>query len=713
MGAKLARTQLGAPVGVILGIKPRELTLHTQLVYINSEHNHRKVNAYMGSVTVKQCRRISFIIIATLMVFFQVTLVSVGAQEAQPVQETTSAETEPPPKYEFNPETGRWENGTYAWDPTTHKTTPLKEVAYSYNPDTEKWDTTEWKSSKTGEYQPNTVTTKQQPVANKTVSPDSTEEAETPYTYQESGTPTEKASQSLEQAPATITSEDKNSTFYNGYYDVTISGDITSDSRSGDALVSGNTYAGDATSGNAYTYASLLNMVQSTFGMPTLYSTHIQGNYEGDLLIDPGELAVSNVSGSQDTQLTVTQAEDVAIINDVHLTAESGSATVDSNTEAGNATSGDAHAVATIMNLISSSIAAQESFIGILNVMGNLEGDVLLASDITDTLLASNVPTTDVELSNRGDTSVLSDQNMAIDNTIQLTAQSGDAVVSGNTMAGSAASGSANTHVTVFNLTGKQIMTENALLVFVNVGGEWVGFITNAPSGATAAMLGSGESSITTSKASDYEVRGNYDIVNNVYASAKTGDATVSNNSIGGDATSGDAHASASIFNMVNSTVSLGSWFGALFINVFGDWHGSFGVDTAYGGYSTHEDGNYPSGAGGIGGDMPQTTSKTAVSRPIVFVASEDGTFRSVNPALALGDSAGGSPRYEGSRVAASTKVAPAVNEETSPAQSNEATRSDTEPNLSWLFIAASVGGAGVLSRKQYTDAKRSRTTNS
>ncbi len=75
--------------------------------------------------------------------------------------------------------------------------------------------------------------------------------------------------------------------------------------------------------------------------------------------------------------------------------------------------------------------------------------------------------------------------------------------VSNNTSAGSATSGNTSTAVTLFNLTGNEIIGNNALLVFVNVPGKWVGVIMNAPSGATAAALGNDISQNVNNNAND------------------------------------------------------------------------------------------------------------------------------------------------------------------------------------------------------------------
>lgn len=174
-----------------------------------------------------------------------------------------------------------------------------------------------------------------------------------------------------------------------------------------------------------------------------------------------------------------------------------------------------------------------------------------------------------------------------ITNNISLQASSGNANVSDNTEAGNALSGNANTNLMLYNLTGKQIIGSNALLVFVNVLGEWVGMIVDAPAGATSSMIGNNTTTNTPPVTAAGSVQGDNTINNNITVSASSGDATVSGNTGAGSALSGDAKASASILNMAGSQLSLADWFGVLFINVLGTWHGSFGIDTIMGGQAS------------------------------------------------------------------------------------------------------------------------------
>lgn len=502
---------------------------------------------------------------------------SVPNQPTQPAPEETEQ------KYIYNPETGKWENDKYSWDPVTKQTAPKTLPTYSYNPETNHWDTTAWVySPEQAKY-----------VAQTTESPsssnnDSTNTQTNPSDILlNSDTSTQKLNIAQEPEQKKLTVDSTNSgDYFDLYLNLNISTTHSSNAVSGDASVLQNTTGGNAVTGNALAMANIINMVQSVWGWqgvtPELYTANIQGDYFGDILINPASLGLAN-NNCGCGNLTVNGSVSNSIENNVDLEAKSGNASVSGNTTGGDAITGNATAIANIINMINTSMTAGQSFVGTLNINGNLEGDVLMPDNLVDQLIASNIPSTSIDL---GNTDISLEDTTSIENNINTSAKSGSASVNDNTKAGNANTGNADTNVTVFNLTNRNIIGTNALLVFVNVAGNWVGFITDAPTGATSAILGGG---ITTNSCnycqsdSGIETDVNTKIVNNINALAESGDAEVSHNTNGGDATTGDAKALANVSNITSSNVSMSGWFGILFINVLNNWLGSFGTNTAYG----------------------------------------------------------------------------------------------------------------------------------
>lgn len=365
-----------------------------------------------------------------------------------------------------------------------------------------------------------------------------------------------------------------------------IKNQVKSDATSGDASVTKNTEAGSAKSGDASVDATVINMVNSTLGLDenhkiAEFTKDINGDVNGDIILNPLllkamlESSKSGQNSSNDKNKVDVNTEQ-SLSNDINLNAKSGNATVSDNTKAGDATSGSATAVANIVNVLNSMIASSQSFIGTINIYGNLNGDILIAPDFIPKLIASNG-------GNPSDIQVSSEDTKSIVNNISAVASSGDASVFDNTEAGNAISGDARTNVVIFNLTGHQLVAKNSLLVFVNVLGKWVGVIVDAPEGATAAMISNDVSSSGHTPDLVVNSVSRQGITNSIAVTASSGDAIVARNTSAGDAISGDATALVNVANVSNSQISNSGWFGVLFINVFKNWFGSFGVDTAFG----------------------------------------------------------------------------------------------------------------------------------
>jgi len=497
--------------------------------------------------------------------------------------------------FTYNDQTGLWENDYFTWDPATYVYTPKFDQPYTYNDATGMYDAPNWiYNSADAKYEPATISVAQPPAGATVIGgpapaavvtdtgPDSTNTAST-----SDGSITNTGPDSTNTVGSTSngTADLNNSTV------VSVNNQVGTTASTGDVAVTQNTQAGNATSGNAQATATAVNLLQSQTSLQSNVATFtydIYGNVQGDLLIDPAQLSNTNTSVSNEpNNLAINTSTDASINNDIDVNASSGDATVAQNTSAGNATSGNADAVVQIVNVINSIISSGQSFVGTINIYGNFDGDILLPQDTLNKVLAANFPTVDATLNPDGSISTVTNtNNTAINNNIDMTAASGDATVSKNTLAGSATTGNAGTNLVLLNLTGQQIICGDALLVFVNVLGNWVGMIVNAPTGSTSAALGGGNCSSSAMPAADTDVNSttNSTINNNVKLRAQSGDASVMENTKAGNAASGDATASANIANIANSSLSFSSWFGILFINVFGNWQGSFGVNTTAGG---------------------------------------------------------------------------------------------------------------------------------
>lgn len=445
--------------------------------------------------------------------------------------------------------------------------------SYTFNPETNRWDSDKWQyDPATGTYQrppapaPPIITTPETPVvagADNQVSPAPSASSSTTVTVEQ---------------PTTSTSTTQQST-------IEVGNNLTSQAQTGNAGVTTNTTGGNATSGDALATATVVNAVHSTVQGDTAgvayFTADIHGNVVGDITLGPTLDSAMAKSGSASTNTVLNTDQSTNLTNNISLGAMSGNADVANNTTAGNATTGTANTVANVINLINSIIAANKSFVGTINIYGNLDGDILISPSFIPQLLASNAPTA---TNTTDSTSVLNaSDTQSIINNVTLNAASGSANVLNNTTAGNATTGTAATNLTILNYTGHEVVASNSLLIFVNVLGRWVGLIVDAPAGATAAVLGNGVTRNTASGNQEVNANTEATITNNIDLASLSGDATVQGNTRAGNATSGNATASANIANISTSSFSVSDWFGILFINVFDTWLGSFGVDTANG----------------------------------------------------------------------------------------------------------------------------------
>lgn len=498
--------------------------------------------------------------------------------------------------FTFNSTSCLWENQYYTWNPASKARTALYPQEYAYNPDTGRQERTRWVySPAAGKYIDRIQVLPEPPAP---VVPPSEESQTSPNTIDapdsigssnllNSQTKPGYTNTAPNQSAVAGISGNAPQFSFDAAGNVIVSNTVNTGAYSGDAGVQSNTSGGNAASGDTQAIANILNLLQSSWnpsqGELVTFQQNIDGDVLGDLHIDPLKLSSKGLGAGQAADVDVTIANDGRINNTVVVDAASGNAGITGNTNAGSASTGAADAVANIINLMNSAISAGDSFIGTLNINGNLDGDILLPPDFIDQLLASNTPTATLNTAQLENGQLLADvtDNQAISNTVTTTAKSGTAAVAGNTNGGAATTGNTQTNVTLFNLTGRQVVADNALLVFVNVLGEWVGLIMDAPAGTTAAALGGGVS--RDAAILDATITNSGTINNDVLVNAQSGDASLRHNTNAGNASTGDATASANIANIMGSQFSLSNWFGVLFINVFGSWNGSFGVNTAAG----------------------------------------------------------------------------------------------------------------------------------
>lgn len=358
-----------------------------------------------------------------------------------------------------------------------------------------------------------------------------------------------------------------------------IENNINSDATSGSVAVTGNETAANAKSGTANATATVVNVANTngaTAGAFNIIECNVTEDTQENLVIDPSSLlpicestTIGSTQAGASTGGIQTGASLTDILNNIVLNAISGDATSSNNGTVGNTTTGDAAAVANIVNIANTAISANQSFLGVVNIHSNLTGNILVPQSLVDTLIQNN-----------GGVLPAGTATANIANNIDASAVSGNTTTSNNGTVGDTTSGDATTSLTVMNLTGQEVVAKNSLLVFVNVLGKWMGMIVPAP-GSNTALLGSGVQGNTGTVSSGTlanSTQTTANITNNISVQAQSGNATVTGNEQAGNATSGKASAGVNLLNITDSNFRLGDWFGALFINVLGSWLGNFDI---------------------------------------------------------------------------------------------------------------------------------------
>ena len=408
---------------------------------------------------------------------------------------------------------------------------------------------------------------------------------------------------------------------------------LDSSAKSGNATASSNTQVGDAVTGAANVLANLINLLSSAWswssGDLNFFMQNLMGNINGDIMLSPtqtqttgggslgGTDGISNTGSGSTNDASVTNSNTLGvnaqnqgnITNNVDLAAASGNASATGNTSAGNVASGNATAEINIINLINSYISSGSSFFGVLNIFGNLNGDVLFPDGFLNGALSTAAGGTNagigttgsgstnvVDATNSNQANVNNTSAYGLNNNINASANTGTATSSSNTSAGTTSSGNASTNGSTFNLVNSSIFGDNAVLVIVNVLGHWVGKIMTLPGGtSTSALLtdnaqigntganSANNATVANNNIANINQSNTGTITNNVNADATSGNATATDNTGVGNVSTGDAKVSSGVTNIVNSVLNVKHWFGVLVINVFGDWTGDVGDNTSAG----------------------------------------------------------------------------------------------------------------------------------
>ncbi|MBI4035756.1 hypothetical protein HY383_02315 [Candidatus Daviesbacteria bacterium] len=409
----------------------------------------------------------------------------------------------------------------------------------------------------------------------------------------------------------------------------TVGNNMELTTTTGESSASQNVGNSTITTGDANVSGTLLTMANSNVAGLAVSEFNIVDDIEGDYILDfaegcilgcdvfdsayvtntgNGEDSTNDAAVSQNIDNQTFQNNEAILENNLDFTANSGDNQTDQNTGGDSTiTTGDANISASVVNFLNSNLAGN-ILLGVVNIFGDLIGDIILPEEILNAPLTSATNTANGSdstntalVDNTIDNTTFQTNDALIQNNLDFTANTGDNQTNKNTGGNSSIeTGEANIESQTLNIVNSNIDGGNWWLVLVNKAGEWVGKIlgtedgsniagsqgtefsvdpngditvTNQGNGTESTNTTSATSSSTTTTVQDNIAR----IINNINLFANTGGNSASQNT-GGDSTitTGDANIVASLVNFINNNIVGNGRLTITIVNVFGSWIGDF-----------------------------------------------------------------------------------------------------------------------------------------
>lgn len=553
-----------------------------------------------------------------------------------------------------------------------------------------------------------------------------------------------------------------------------ITNDMTQSTTTGKNSASNNVGSSEIKTGDALTTGTIMTGANTNVAVAEF---NVIDDYTGDIILDfgtgciancgDGDYLVKNIgNGSDSTNKgsidatnndTTYQLNDAAVINNMDLFSDSGNNTASRNTGGDNSIeTGDATTVGNVLTFVNNNLAGNIVF-GVVNIVGNLVGDIILPESALASLCGGCVPTnilasntgngsdstniTDITLDDTDNTFQFNDA--VIENNLILNAQTGNNSANRNTGGDMLIeTGDSNVDVQVLNIANSNIVSDQVWwLVIVNEAGNWVGKLFGAPAGSNYAgssgtqfaenengeitAINSGNGSGSTNSGSINQTNNttlvqsnDAHVVNNIDLSANTGGNEVSNNTGGNSSVkTGDAKVVANLVNFVNNNIVGNGRLVVTFVNVIGSWMGDFltpgakketSPTVASSADDTGESGDTSDdqGRGGQTNDTQSTTQNQATAGANAgTTGSTNGTSGSTGGTQGgTGTTNNGNGASDGSsaQTGTETNVVVAGIQNADVLTAKDAKRKLTI-NLAWLLLAIPLMGITYIVRKTKT----------
>jgi uncharacterized repeat protein (TIGR01451 family) len=285
--------------------------------------------------------------------------------------------------------------------------------------------------------------------------------------------------------------------------------------------------------------------------------------------------------------ITLNNSSSAEVTNDVTIEANSGSNTIGSSGGASLIETGDITIFNNLLNMVNLNLAGEDWFFAVVNVFGELEGDIVLpgmagevteaeAEELFEQVEQMDVPASEIIITNSSFANVINNMdvlantgaNDIVDSSGQATINTGDII----------------SNLSSFNFINCNLYGNTWKFTRVNVFGNWQGLIHGLPEGYDYFADENGvtiyndflNQSLFGETYAKLMVNNNNTaaITNNVAITANSGDNAILHSQ--GDSTinTGDIIVHSSLVNFINSNFIGNDWEFSM-INVFGDWQGN------------------------------------------------------------------------------------------------------------------------------------------
>lgn len=373
--------------------------------------------------------------------------------------------------------------------------------------------------------------------------------------------------------------------------------------------------------GDAESVLSLINLINSIFaglgGNVAFVYKNVDGDLNGNYVIDPStgklttfdgkEVVINDNTGRNSENLASLGENDQTsnrntslsnLINKVNLEANTGDNMISNKVGDNGIKTGDAEISLNLLNFLNSTFVVGDfGVVGILNILGDWTGNLLLPKSIFGGFSAPNITTAENSSTGKNsentataktDSSKNIDTNNVgqINNNISLDGNTGGNMIDSKVGDANIITGSVNLLLNQKNFANITIVGDVIYMAFVNVLGKWFGsdlvgkiFGFSLPNTVQVNNQNTGTNSANTAKSTENNTQNtatnNQGILQNlVNIVANTGGNQISSER--GDSTiqTGNVSVLANIVNFLNTNFT-GKRIVMLFVNVFGDWYGN------------------------------------------------------------------------------------------------------------------------------------------